>query len=137
MPPRSPCGGRVRRRTRVIGAQHHEGGAAAQVAAAFFCFFGKASCEPAARARQGAIHGQRAQAGRFGVQIVAPRSIRAWAKSPGRAGGTSSGVSARRSGFALGNGSSMVKSRDTTRSTLPSTAAAGWLKAIAATAAAV
>jgi hypothetical protein len=37
----------------------------------------------------------------------------------------------------LGSGSSIMKSRDTTRSTLPSTAAAGALKAIAATAAAV
>ena len=39
--------------------------------------------------RQAASHGQTAQAGRFGVQIVAPRSISACAKSPGRSAGTS------------------------------------------------
>ena len=68
----------------------------------FFCFFGKVSCRPAARARQGIIHGQSAQAGRLGVQMVAPRSITAWAKSPGRSPGTSSSVRRADQGLCLG-----------------------------------
>ena len=54
----------------------------------------------AARATQASIHGQMPQAGFFGVQIVAPRSIIAWVKSPARRCGTS--VSARRADFRLG-----------------------------------
>ena len=81
--------------------------------------------------------GRRAQAGRFGVQIVAPRSIRPCAKSPGRSAGTSASASARIAGFAFGSGVSTRNSRETTRSTLPSTAAAGRSNAIAAIAAAV
>ena len=40
---------------------------------------GKLSVMPALRATQGAIHGHNVQAGDFGVQMVAPRSITAWA----------------------------------------------------------
>jgi hypothetical protein len=61
----------------------------------------------------------------------------ACAKSPGRSGGTSDSASARISGLAFGSGSSTWKRRAITRSTLPSTAAAGSSNAIAATAAAV
>ncbi len=42
-----------------------------------------------ARAAQLSFHGHKAQAGVFGVQMVAPRSIMAWAKSPARRGGVS------------------------------------------------
>ena len=45
---------------------------------------GKVSASPRARAAQGSIQGQSAQAGFFGVQMVAPRSISACAKSPRR-----------------------------------------------------
>ena len=44
------------------------------------------------------------QRGRFGVQIVAPRSIIACAKSPGRSAGTSGSSAVRMSGFAAGSG---------------------------------
>ena len=71
-----------------------------------FSAFGRAtgkrsgSPEPSARA----IVAQRAEhaGGRRGVQIVAPRSIIAWAKSPGRASGTSVSTSARISRLGLG-----------------------------------
>ena len=77
------------------------------------------------------------QDGRRGVQIVAPRSIIACAKSPGRVAGTSLSTIARICGLASGSGVSIASSRETTRSTLPSTTAAGRSKAIAAIAAAV
>ena len=77
----------------------------------------------AARAAQSSRHGHSTQRGRRGVQIVAPRSIIAWAKSPARCAGTSAAASARRRGLAAGSGSRTAKSRATTRSTLPSTAA--------------
>ena len=51
---------------------------------------GKVSASPRACAAQLSCHGHRAQAGFFGVQIVAPRSIIAWAKSPARRCGASS-----------------------------------------------
>ena len=55
------------------------------------------------------------------MQTVAPRSISAWAKSPLRVSGVK--VCARRliSGLTAGSGVSSANSRDTTRSTLPST----------------
>ena len=77
------------------------------------------------------------QFGRRGVQIVAPRSIIACAKSPGRSAGVISAVRSRISALAAGRGVSMANSRATTRSTLPSTTASGRSKAIAAIAAAV
>jgi hypothetical protein len=63
--------------------------------------------------------------------------MRACAKSPGRSGGTRSSVNALIVALALGSGSSTRNARAMTRSTLPSTAAEGSPKAIAATAAAV
>ena len=50
---------------------------------------GNVSASPRARAAQDSFHGHSAQAGRFGVQIVAPRSIIACAKSPARRSGVS------------------------------------------------
>ena len=74
---------------------------------------------------------------RFGEQIVAPRSIIAWVKSPGRRDGTSVSARARISDFAAGNSASIAKSRAITRSMLPSTATARRPNAMAAIAAAV
>ena len=98
---------------------------------------GKVSGVAARARRAGSIHGQSAQAGFFGVQIVAPRSIIACAKSPARASGTS--VCASAADLRLGGrqSRSIANSRATTRSTLPSTATARRSNAIAAIAAAV
>ena len=71
------------------------------------------------------------------MQIVAPRSIIAWAKSPGRAFGVRLSASALISDFAAGSGVVTANRRATTRSILPSTGVAGRPKAIAAMAAAV
>ena len=65
---------------------------------------GNVSWSPRRRASQRSFHGQSKQAGRFGVQIVAPRSIIAWAKSPARRAGASSAASRCNSGFAAGSG---------------------------------
>ena len=77
------------------------------------------------------------QAGFFGVQIVAPRSIIACVKSPARRCGTSVSARARISAFAAGNSASIANSRAITRSMLPSIATARRSNAIAAIAAAV
>jgi len=71
------------------------------------------------------FHGHSTQAGFFGVQMVAPRSISACAKSPERAGGSNDAASALMRGFAAGSSSSTAQSLVTTRSTLPSTGTAG------------
>ena len=75
--------------------------------------------------------------GALGVQMVAPRSIRAWAQSPDRA--SRAKVCARRliSLLAAGSGFLTANSRAITRSMLPSTGTTGAPKAIAAIAAAV
>ena len=52
--------------------------------------------------RTTSFHGHSAQAGFFGVQIVAPRSIIACAKSPARRSGVSASASARIVGLAAG-----------------------------------
>ena len=59
---------------------------------------------PRARAAQASIHGQSTQAGFFGVQMVAPRSIIACAKSPARGVAASAPRrGARMSALAAGN----------------------------------
>ncbi len=68
---------------------------------------GKRSASPLARAVQSSINGQIAQAGFFGVQIVAPRSIMACAKSPARSSGVISSVRVRITGLAAGIASSI------------------------------
>ena len=65
---------------------------------------GRSSAMPGRGGGAAARHGQSTQRGRRGVQIVAPRSISAWAKSPARRSGTSAAASARRRGFAAGSG---------------------------------
>ena len=105
MPPSSPVGGRVRSSTAIVAAAapRRRRRGAARLPPSGPC----AAASPARRAarpRQASSHGQTAQAGRFGVQIVAPRSISACAKSPGRSAGTSASASSRITGFALGSG---------------------------------
>ena len=95
---------------------------------------------PWALARQCFVHGHRPQTGR-GVQIVAPRSNSACAKSDARARAAGSAPSrcaaATITGLPTGSATSIAFSRDTTRSTLPSTGSTGTPNAIAASAAAV
>ena len=102
---------------------------------------GRVSSMPWRLAAQSSCHGQSKQFGRLGVHIVAPRSIMACAMSPGRlfaaSASTSSAAQVLTSAFNLGSGVVSAKSRVSTRSILPSTGAACWLKAIAAIAAAV
>jgi purine nucleosidase len=81
--------------------------------------------------------GIRPHSGVRGRHTVAPRSISAWAQSPGRSPVTRPSARRRSSGRAAGRGVSTANSRAMTRSTLPSTTLAGRPKAIAATAAAV
>ena len=100
---------------------------------------GSALGSPIALAAQHARSGQAAQSGAAGRQTVAPRSISAWLKSPGRSGGISSSalraISARPA--ALSASPAKPVSREMTRVTLPSTAAARSPKAMDAMAPAV
>ena len=75
--------------------------------------------------------------GAFGRQTPAPKSIRPCAKSPERFSGQIASALSLISAFAFGSGVSIAKSRETTRSILPSTTTARRPNAIAATAAAV
>src|SRR5436309_11705775 len=50
---------------------------------------GSSRSSPAARAKHNRSTGQLTHAGASGVQTVAPRSINAWVKAPGRSGETS------------------------------------------------
>ncbi|MNT09440.1 hypothetical protein D3C72_1442230 [compost metagenome] len=104
---------------------------------AFGALTGNSSGSRVASASQLSLTGQIAQAGRRGVQIVAPISIMACAKSPGLSAGVISPMRARISVLAAGRGVSIANNREITRSTLPSTTAAGSPKAIAAMAAEV
>ena len=103
----------------------------------FAARFGKTSAVPLARPAQISRHGHKRQSGRLGVHRVAPRSIMACAKSPGRSCGTSPAFFSLTSAFSAGSGVCISNSRASTRSILPSTGAAGRLKAMAAMAAAV
>jgi conjugal transfer ATP-binding protein TraC len=89
------------------------------------------------KAAQNVDTGQSKHFGERGVQMVAPRSISAWAQSPGRSSVTSSPARRFSSGLLSGIGASTANSRDMTRSTLPSTTLVSRSKAMALTAAAV
>ena len=78
----------------------------AAVPSRFFALRGNVSGSPRRRAAQASMNGHSAQAGFFGVQMVAPRSIIAWAKSPGRCGGRNRSASTRIAGLASGSSSS-------------------------------
>ena len=93
-----------------VVAHRHEGRAAPQRLFGFFgALTGKRSGSPDCSARQSSRSGHSMQRGRFGVQIVAPRSIIAWAKSPGRPAGISGSSSVRMTGLASGSGVAMAK----------------------------
>ena len=118
---------------------HHEGGAAAQLAFALFGPCAETSRHRRARApRSRPSTGHSAQAGFFGVQIVAPRSI----MRLGEIAGAPRRHAARRParGSRAWPPASRLRRRRaarSTRSTLPSTGLAGRSNAIAAIAAAV
>ena len=137
MPPSRPLSGALAQQDRAIVPHGHEGGAAPLrllgLGSAHRQQFRIAVEDRAQSSRSG----QSMQRGRRGVQMVAPRSIIACAKSPGRSFGTSLSSQARISVLASGSGVRMANRRAITRSTLPSTTAAGLSKAIAAIAAAV
>ena len=87
-----------------VGAQRHEGRAAAQFAFALWRLARKfLLTPPSACATQTSLHGHSAQAGRLGEQMVAPRSISACAKSPARLGGNNAAASRLMIGLAAGN----------------------------------
>jgi hypothetical protein len=69
---------------------------------------GRLSAMPRALAAHSSAHGQIPQLAVRGVQMVAPRSIRAWAKSPARFLGTSAWVFSLIRGFAAGSGVSIA-----------------------------
>ena len=137
MPPSSPFGARVRTSTAPSARTATKAAPRRRRPVFFGALRGNVSGSPRRRAAQCSIQGQSAQAGFFGVQMVAPRSISACAKSPARSAGTMHAVRRRISALAAGNSCSSAKSLATTRSTLPSTAAAGASNAMAAIAAAV
>ncbi len=92
---------------------------------------------PAAAPRSRRARGRARRPARVGVQIVAPRSNSAWAKSPGRARAAGSrqkpcGQRRRAAAWRRQRRLDSANSRATTRSTLPSTGTTGWPKAIAA-----
>ena len=91
-------------------------------------FTGSSRATPSARPWQSDASGQSWQRGvPWGRQIVAPRSISAWLKSPGRSTGirrkTSASIARRRAGSPTS--APLAARRANTRSTLPSTAGAG------------
>lgn len=92
---------------------------------------------PRLRAKHEWLQGHDWQTGDFGVQIVAPKSIIACAKSPALTFGASMVAMALMSGLDAGNGLVIAHSLESTRSMFPSTGAACLPKAIDAMAAAV
>ena len=88
MPPSKPVGGRERTSTNPSARMTTKAAPRRSRPSFFGALSGKVSGSPRARAAQFPIHGQSAQAGFFGVQMVAPRSISACAKSPARRAGT-------------------------------------------------
>src|SRR6516165_979103 len=109
--------------------------------AAFLARAGRLAAMPSLCAWQWDFQGQAGQLGDFGVQMVAPRSNKAWAKSPGAACAALSWIkawaAAAISGLPAGSGVVMAKIRDATRSIFPSTGSTGSLKAMAPMALAV
>jgi hypothetical protein len=137
MPPSNPFGGRERTSTQPSARTATKAAPRRIRPARFRALRGNVSGSPRRRAAHTFNHGQAVQAGRLGVQMVALKSISPWAKSPARRLGTRPAASFRSCGFPVGNSCSKANSLATTRSTLPSTAAARTPKAIAAIAAAV
>ena len=108
MPPSSPFDGRVRTSTKSSARVTTNDAPRRSLPSTFGALRGNVSASPRACASQDPIHGQMPQAGFFGVQMVAPRSIIAWVKSPNRRGGSSASARARISALAAGNSVSMA-----------------------------
>ena len=105
-------------------------------------FAGSSGADPAACARQDALHGHSSHLGVRGTQSVAPSSIMACVKSPRRPSGTTSirawpAVPRDRSEAELRRSRRSSANRASTRWALPSSAALGSSKAMLAMAAAV
>ena len=106
----------------------------------FASFLGKSAAFPAKKAAHWPFSGQAPQSGGpLGPHTVAPSSISAWVKSPGHSAGYTVSKAALARFFTAGSlmGAGSAKKRDSTRSTLPSTAATGRPKQMEATAPAV
>lgn len=89
-------------------------------------------------AAQLSASGQAAQLGfAFGTHTVAPSSIMAWLKSPGRPGSSRAAAAAVSRGCMAGGGSGQASSRASTLATLPSSTGTAWPQAWDAMAAAV
>ena len=95
---------------------------------------GRCSCVPHAKARHHPRTGHSPPRGPRGTHTVAPSSITAWFRSPGRSPGTSASASAHSSASA-GAGSSVQRAK--TRRTFPSTSGSARPKAMDITAPAV
>ena len=137
MPASRPRSGRVRTSTAPSARSTQKAAPRRRRPSALGALRGKVSGVPTRRAVQPSFHGQSAQDGRSGVQSIAPRSIMACTKSPGRSAGVRLSARRRMSTFAARRGASTAKRRATTRSMLPSTGVARLPNAIAAIAAAV
>ena len=137
IPPSRPFGGR--RRSNILRSPDMTTNAVPRLSGRGFFGLraGNDRSKPSFFAAHDLTHGQDSQVGDFGVQIVAPRSIIACAKSPARACGARASATFFNTGFAAGSFSRTAKSLASTRSMLPSTGAAGIPKPIAAIAAAV
>jgi hypothetical protein len=156
-PARSPSGGRWTSRKRGSDAaapsrftapaqESTQTATRSSRAAAFFALAGKrvtgsaGSARCAASARQSPASGQAPHTGDVGVHTVAPSSIRPWLRSPGRACVSTSARASAQCALtalaALGSPAS-ARSRERTRTTLPSTSGARRPKAMDETAPAV
>ena len=106
IPPSRPCAGRVRSRTYPSARTATNAAPRRSRPSVLGVLRGNRAGSPPRRAAQRSVHGHRMQAGCFGVQMVAPRSIRACAKSPARRAGVSPSARRRNRGLACGSGSS-------------------------------
>ena len=88
MPPSNPFSGRERSSTRPSARTTTKAAPRRNLPSRLRALRGNVSGSPRVKARHASFHGQSAQAGRFGEQMVAPRSISACAKSPARRDGS-------------------------------------------------
>ena len=138
MPPSKPFSGRLTSSTAPLASRATNAAPRLQRPRAVWALSPAVSlrcraCAPS----QSSASGQLPQAGRLAVQMPAPRSISACAKSPARFCGTSDLPSASSLALAPGSGSVTANSRAITRSALASIAASRASKAMAAIAPAV
>ena len=105
MPPSRPFSGRRRSSTAPSRPHRPEGDAVPQRLLRFGAPRRQALGDALGARAAGLRHGQRTHCGFRGVQIVAPRSITACAKSPARSAGISAAAKRRSAGLASGSGS--------------------------------